>query len=138
MSYLLDTNICSYVLQHRFGISKKMQPIAPAMLNVCAITVAEARVGALKSREPARLLAAWDYFLQPFSDRILPFDRDAAEHYGDIRANLERRGKMIGDRDCMISSIARCHGLVMVTTNSREFARVPDLAVEDWRDQQVE
>ncbi|OGQ78059.1 MAG: hypothetical protein A2289_21220 [Deltaproteobacteria bacterium RIFOXYA12_FULL_58_15] len=137
MSYLLDTNTCSYVLQRRFGVSKKMERMAPMMLHVSAITVAEARVGTLKSRDPARLMTAWDYFLEPFSKRILPFDKDAAEHYGDIRAHLESRGEMIGDRDCMIASIARCHGLVVVTANSREFQRVPELSVEDWRDQEA-
>ncbi len=100
---------------------------------MCAITVAEARAGALRSATPDRLLAAWEYFLAPFEERILPFDNDAALAYGDIRAHLETHGNMIGDRDCMIAAIARCHGFTVVTANLSEFSRVPGLAAEDWR-----
>ncbi|HEY3355820.1 MAG TPA: type II toxin-antitoxin system VapC family toxin [Polyangia bacterium] len=134
MSYLLDTNMCSYVLKRRFGLAARLERMSPADLHVSAITLAEARVGALKSEHRARLLAAWDHFLRPFCERILPFDKDAAEHYGDIRAHLERRGEMIGDRDCMIASIARSNGLVLVTANLGELRRVPELPVEDWRE----
>lgn len=133
MTWLLDTNTCSYVLKRRFGLAERLQTLSPADLHVCAITLAEARAGALRSVAPARLLAAWDFFLQPFEDRILPFDRDAANAYGDIRAQLEGQGNMIGDRDCMIAAIAQCHGLTVITANLAEFQRVPGLAVEDWR-----
>ena len=133
MSWLLDTNMCSYVLKRRFGLAEQLQARSPADLYVCSITVAEARTGALRSMNSAGILSAWDYFLQPFADRILPFDRDAAHAYAEIRAHLEDRGSMIGDRDCMIAAIARCHGLTIVTANVDEFRRVPDLTVEDWR-----
>jgi tRNA(fMet)-specific endonuclease VapC len=130
---LLDTNTCSYVLKRRFGLAERLQTLSPADLHVCAITLAEARAGALTSSSPSRLLAAWDFFLEPFQDRILPFDKDAANAYGDIRAHLEAQGNMIGDRDCMIAAIAQCHGLEVITANVNEFRRVPGLAVEDWR-----
>ena len=133
MTYLLDTNTCSDVLKRRFGMAERLQALSPADVNVCAITVAEAHAGARKGHDPGRLLAAWEHFLAPFADRILPFDREAAEHYGDIRATLEARGVMIGDRDCMIASIARALGLTVVTANNSEFARVPGLLTEDWR-----
>jgi tRNA(fMet)-specific endonuclease VapC len=133
LSWLLDTNTCSYVLKRRFGLAERLKTLSPADLHVCAITVAEARAGALRSPTPDRLLAAWEYFLQPFEERILPFDNDAALAYGDIRAHLEANGNMIGDRDCMIAAIARCHGFTVVTANLSEFLRVPGLAAEDWR-----
>jgi tRNA(fMet)-specific endonuclease VapC len=133
MSWLLDTNTCSYVLKRRYGIAERLQALSPAEVHVCAITLAEARAGALRSADSGRLLAAWEFLLQPFEDRILPFDKDAAEAYGDIRAQLEAQGKMIGDRDCMIAAIARYQGLTVVTANVAEFGRVPGLAVEDWR-----
>lgn len=133
MSWLLDTNACSYVLKRRFGMVERLQALSPADLHVCAITVAEARAGARKSSAPERLIAAWELFLQPFADRILPFDKEAAHVYGDIRAELEQQGNMIGDRDCMIAAIAQCHGLIVVTSNVDEFRRVRGLVVEDWR-----
>jgi len=133
VSWLLDTNTCSYVLKRRYGLAARLQAISPADLHVCAITLAEARAGAKRSATPERLIAAWDLFLEPFEDRILPFDKDAAQAYGDIRAHLERHGNMIGDRDCMIAAIARCHGLAVVTGKLDEFRRVPELVVEDWR-----
>ena len=133
MSWLLDTNTCSYVLRRQFGLAERLQAQSPADLHVCAITWGEARAGAQKSPAAARLLAAWAFFLKPFEERILAFDKDAADAYGDIRAQLEREGTMIGDRDCMIAAIARCHDLTVVTANVEEFGRVTGLAVEDWR-----
>lgn len=133
MSWLLDTNTCSYVLKRRFGLAERLAALSPADLHVCAITLAEARTGGQRSVDPARLLAAWEFFLRPFDDRILAFDKDAANAYGDIRAHLEEQGNMIGDRDCMIAAIAQCHGLTVVTANLHEFCRVPGLSAEDWR-----
>jgi len=133
MNFLLDTDTCSDVLKCRFGVAEKMQTQSPLNLNVSAITLAEARTGSLKSTRPEALLAAWNYFLRPFADRILPFDAGAAEHYGEIRSCLERRGDMIGDRDCMIGAIARYRELVVVSANGRAFQRIPDLCVDDWR-----
>jgi tRNA(fMet)-specific endonuclease VapC len=133
VTWLLDTNTCSYVLKRRFGVAERMQALSPADLHVCSITLAEARTGALKSTDPARLLAAWEYFLAPFEDRILSFDKEAARAYADIRALLEAQGRMIGDRDCILAAIARVHGLTVVTANLDEFRRVPHLSVEDWR-----
>ncbi len=133
MSWLLDTNTCSYVLKRQFGVSERVRARSPAELEVCAITLAEAWTGALKSPHAPRILAAWEAFLAPYTDRVIPFDELAAREYGSIRAHLERSGTMIGDRDCMIAAIARSRGLTVVTGNVDEFRRVPELAVEDWR-----
>jgi tRNA(fMet)-specific endonuclease VapC len=85
------------------------------------------------SKDPSRLVAAWEAFLAPYADRIIPFDEVAAREYGKIRSHLERTGTMIGDRDCMIAAIAKSRGLAVVTGHVGEFQRVPELAVEDWR-----
>jgi len=71
-------------------------------------------------------------FLEPFADRILPFDEQAAREYGAIRAHLESRGEMIGDRDCMIAAIARSQSMALVSHNVADFSRVPGLKVQDW------
>jgi len=76
--------------------------------------------------------------MQQVEDRVvsylpmLPFDADAARRYGDIRAELERRGTPIGDADLRIASIALARGLIVVTGNTKHFERVPDLVVENW------
>jgi len=62
----------------------------------------------------------------------LDFDNDAARHYGEIRANLEKNGNIIGPNDLMIASIARSKNLVLITNNVDEFKRVKDLKIEDW------
>lgn len=133
MRWLLDTNTCSYVLKRKFGLSERLQALSPADLEISAVTVAEAWTAALKSPDASWILHAWTAFLEPFTDRIVPFDDHAAREYGAIRADLERRGAMIGDRDCMIAAIARSRGLTVVTANAQEFHRVTGLAVEDWR-----
>lgn len=101
-------------------------------LHVSTITVAEAWAGSLRSANHAQLVALWSTFLETFEERVLPFDRSAAEEYGAIRAHLESKGKMIGDRDCMIAAIARSNGLSLVTRNVSELGRVPGLKVESW------
>jgi tRNA(fMet)-specific endonuclease VapC len=133
MPFLLDTNTCSDVLKGHFGVAEKLSAVVPSDVHVCAITIAEAHTGALKSQQRDRWLAAWSHFLAPFAERILPFDHDVAERYGAIRANVEREGRMIGDRDCMIAAIAQLHALTVVTSNRDEFERVSGLSVEDWR-----
>jgi len=132
LSWLLDTNTCSYVLTRRLGVAERLRQTDPSQVHISAVTVAEARTGALKSPNKTRLLSAWEYLLHPFADRILPFDTAAAEHYAEIRAGLEQKGEMIGDRDCMIAAIACAHKLTIVTSNTREFCRVPQLTVENW------
>ena len=132
MSWLLDTNTCSYVLKRRFGVAARLRQAHLSQVHICAITIAEATAGAHKSKRREHIIAAWEYFLRPFHHRIIPFDKTAAEQYGELRAYLEKKGTMIGDRDCMIAAIAIVNGLTVVTANTSEFCRVPDLAVENW------
>jgi tRNA(fMet)-specific endonuclease VapC len=97
---------------------------------MCTIVKAELLFGARKSAKPERNLAALATFFTPF--RCLPFDDAAADAYGLVRAELEQRGTPIGPNDLLIASIALSCGLRLVTSNAREFARVPGLAIEDW------
>lgn len=94
------------------------------------MTVAELWFGALKSADAARGRAVVDAFLAPFT--WLPFDDAAAERYAAARYHLEARGTPIGERDLIIAATALPHGLTVITRNTREFARVPGLPVEDW------
>ncbi|QQS53245.1 MAG: PIN domain-containing protein [Candidatus Competibacteraceae bacterium] len=96
---------------------------------LCTPVKAELRFGACKSQRVAENQAQLRQF---FANIGLPFDDDAAEHFGDIRAALARQGKPIGPYDLQIAAIARAHGLVVVTHNTREFTRIPGLIVENW------
>jgi tRNA(fMet)-specific endonuclease VapC len=89
--------------------------------------------GVAKSQHQERNKTALDAFLAPLE--IINFGFRAAQHYGFIRAYLEKTGTPIGAYDMMIAAQARSLGLVLVTNNEREFLRVPDLIVENWTNQ---
>jgi tRNA(fMet)-specific endonuclease VapC len=91
---------------------------------------AELLFGASKSSRNAAALSAVEAFLEPYE--LLPFAGDAAEHYAEIRGRLEKKGKVIGPADLIIAATARAAGAVLVTHNTKEFARVPGLQIEDW------
>lgn len=130
MRYLLDTNTCSFALRQAPGVLSRLESASPGDIAVSTVTLAEAWTGCARSTASARWRAAWDQLVAPWS--VLPFDRAAAEHYADIRADLERRGMMIGGNDCLIAAIGRAHELVVVTNDTGEFRRVRGLTVEDW------
>ncbi len=131
MSFLLDTNTCIRYLNGRAPhVRDRMQRTPPALVAVCAIVKAELYAGAAKSQNPARTRAAQDRFLSLFAS--FPFDDAAADVYGHLRARLERAGSPIGPYDLQIAAIALLHGCTLVTHNTREFARVPGLLLEDW------
>ena len=129
---LLDTDGCSFAIRGQLGMRSAISAKPLARLHVSTITIAEAWAGSLESPSRVRLIALWQAFLVPFAERILPFDQEAAEEYGAIRAHLESRGQMIGDRDCMIAAVARSRRFALVTRNVAELGLVPGLKVENW------
>lgn len=130
MRYLLDTNTCIAAIRQQRGLLARMMQVPPDDLAVAVMTVAELWFGALKSANPARGRAVADAFLAPFE--ALPFDEEAADSYAAVRHHLESRGTPIGERDLIIAATALAHGLTVVTSNTREFGRVPGLRLEDW------
>jgi len=132
VSWLLDTDSCSFAIRGRYGLRQAIEGRPLGRLYVSTITIAEAWAGALRSTHRERLVALWSAFLEPFAGRVLPFDEPAAREYGAIRADLEARGDMIGDRDCMLAAVARSRRLKVVTKNQRDFGRVSGLRVVDW------
>jgi tRNA(fMet)-specific endonuclease VapC len=130
LRYLLDTNICIYVLKRQPAALREKFNMHAQHLCLSSVTLAELLYGAEKSAKPAGNLAV----IENFASRlvVLPFEEKAAAHYGQIRADLERRGTPIGPYDLMIAGHARSEGLVVVTHNTREFERVEGLRVEDW------
>jgi tRNA(fMet)-specific endonuclease VapC len=130
VKYLLDTNTCVYAIKRFPAVIQRLKALSPEDLGITVITLAELWFGARKSSRPERTRASVDAFLSPFE--IISLDRDAAESYAEIRLQLERKGRPIGERDLLIAAIARSRHLTVVTHNVREFGRVPDLLVEDW------
>lgn len=131
MIYLLDTNTCVYAIKRDPRILDRLREHSPDDFGISAITVAELWFGAAKSSRPRQTRSSVDAFLEPFE--VLPFGNAAGGEYAQARLELERAGRPIGERDLLIASTARSRRLTVVTHNAREFARVPGIAVEDWR-----
>lgn len=131
MKYLLDTNICVFVIRQKPPIVlQRFQRFAPDELGISTVTLAELRYGADHSSNPAQNHLALDDFLAALG--IADFDALAADRYGQVRTDLERRGCPIGPLDTMIAAHALAAGLTLVTNNVGEFRRVAGLTVEDW------
>ena len=127
MTYLLDTNICVYAIKREPSVLRTLQEHGPDDFGISAITVAELWFGAAKSSRAPQTRSSVDTFLEPFE--ILPFTIEAADDYADIRLELEKGGRPIGERDLLIAATARSRRLIVVTSNVREFGRVSGLEV---------
>ena len=132
LRYLLDTNIVIYVLKRRPIEVLSVFNQNASRMAISAITLSELYHGAEKSIKVSENLAAIEDFCSRLD--VLPYGSKAAQHYGAIRAGLEKLGQPIGVNDLHIAAHARSEGLVMVTNNVGEFARVPALEVENWVD----
>lgn len=131
MKYLLDTNTCVRHLNQRSkAITEHLHSTPESDLAVCSVVKAELYFGAMKSQHPEATLIKQQAFAERFVS--LPFGDAAALVYGRIRAELEQAGTPIGPNDLMIAAIALANGLTLITHNTREFGRVPDLKIEDW------
>ena len=130
MKYMLDTNTCIFAIKKNPHVLAKMLACAEGELCISSITYAELSHGVEKSSYPEKNRLALLLFLASIT--ILPFDAEAAEEYGRIRADLERQGVPIGPMDFLIGAHAKARGLVAIAGNVREFCRIHDLKLEDW------
>jgi tRNA(fMet)-specific endonuclease VapC len=131
MKYLLDTNICIAIIRQKSSaLLERIASHTIADIGISSITVAELQYGVYRSQHQAQNEQALAQFLIPLN--ILDFDHEAAVAYGRLRAALEAQGATIGSLDMLIAAQAVSRGLTVVTNNTREFARVPGLSVEDW------
>lgn len=129
--YLLDTNACiQYLVRRGSPIAARMATVPRREIVLCDVVKAELYYGAYKSSRRSGNLELFEEFFGEF--RSLPFDGKSAEIYGEIRADLERRGTPIGPYDLQIAAIALAHNLTLVTHNTREFSRVEGLLLVDW------
>ncbi|MDH4480241.1 MAG: tRNA(fMet)-specific endonuclease VapC [Rhodoferax sp.] len=130
LRYLLDTNIVIYVLKRRPVEVLSTFNANASRMAISSITLAELLHGAEKSSRVSENLAAIEDFCSRL--QILSYGTKAAQHYGAIRAALEKLGQPIGVNDMHIAAHARSEGLVLVTNNMGEFTRVPALEAENW------
>ncbi|NOT44648.1 MAG: type II toxin-antitoxin system VapC family toxin [Acidobacteria bacterium] len=129
--FMLDTDTCSYIMKRSHPVLMKRLEAVPVH-DVCmsVVTKAELLYGVEVSPRRAQDAAALAAFL-PYVV-AMALDEDASLHYAEIRADLKRRGRMIGANDLFIAAHARALGLTLVTNNTAEFERVSNLTVENW------
>ncbi len=131
MRYMLDTNICIYAIKHKpEKVFNKLQEVDPEDVCVSSVTYAELVHGVEKSAAVEKNRLA--LFMLLANIEIKNFDTDAADCYGKIRADLEKKGTPIGPLDMMIAGHAQSLDLTIVTNNVKEFARVDNLKIENW------
>lgn len=130
MRWMLDTDTCIRLIKKGSYALRKLSSKPVGQVGVSSITVAELERGVFKSGKPHEARVALTEFL--YALEVSDFDAQAARCYGEIRAMLERKGTPIGSFDTLIAGHARALDVVLVTHNTKEFARIPGLRLEDW------
>lgn len=127
---LLDTDICIDIIRGRdASLLEQITTSEDASIALSAVTLAELEFGAANSRDPERNHVAVTLFASAFE--VVPFDSHHARIYGEIRTYLNKKGMMIGPHGLQIASQALCHGMTLMTRNTREFSRIPGLELLD-------
>ena len=131
MRFMLDTNIIAYAKNNRpEAVLKRLMQHSPEDYCISSITLAELEFGVYNSARPEQNQLALVTFLARI--KVVPFDADTAREYGIIRADLTRKGTLIGANDLLIAAHARALDVTLVTNNTREFERVDGLKLENW------
>jgi tRNA(fMet)-specific endonuclease VapC len=132
MIYLLDTDICSYIIRKRpRSLIEKFRNIPLGEIGLSVVTICEFESGIPGSSHPEKLRSAINTFLSPFS--IIDFQQTDAVSFGIIDSYLRAKGTPIGDMDTMIASQALSRGLILVTNNIKHYSRIPHLKYESWK-----
>ncbi|HSY26998.1 MAG TPA: tRNA(fMet)-specific endonuclease VapC [Burkholderiaceae bacterium] len=130
LKYMLDTNICIFTSKNKPQLVREAFERHHGQMCISTVTLMELICGAEKSAFPEQNLTVIEGLAARLE--VLNYDPNAAAHTGQLRAELATQGKTIGAYDFMIAGHARSQGLIVVTNNMSEFARVPGLRVEDW------
>ena len=131
MKYMLDTNICIYIIKQKpQNVIRRFRQAKISEIGVSSITLSELEYGVMKSAKPEQNRMALAQFIAPIE--IPAYDDAAAQHYGEIRADLERQGKPIGSLDMLIAAHARSLNSILITNNETEFKRIPNLKIKNW------
>jgi tRNA(fMet)-specific endonuclease VapC len=128
---MLDTNICIYIIKNKpQNVRERLKEFDIGDLVLSSITVSELYYGVYKSEHMEKNLLALEHFLKPFD--VLGYDIKASIAYGKIRADLEKKGQIIGGLDMMIAAHALSCNMILVTNNIKEFQRVKGLKLDNW------
>lgn len=131
MNYMLDTNICIYIIKKQpIHVLNSLKEKSISDICISSITLAELEYGVQKSGRKEQNTIALTKFLAPID--IIPFDESAAFEFGKIRAFLEKKGTLIGEYDLLIAAHCFALDLILVTNNLKEFQRIPELKIETW------
>lgn len=131
MKVMLDTNTCIAIIKRNPPqVVKHFNAHQIGDIGISWVTLAELEFGVAKSQQVAKNRMALDEFILPLE--IAMFDPDCARVYGQVRAELERKGTPIGSLDTLIGAQALSLGVTLVTNNRREFSRIKGLSVVDW------
>lgn len=130
LKYMLDTNIAIYVIKHRPVEVREIFNRSNGHMCISSITLAELLHGVEKSNKPDQNLRIVEDFVSRLE--VLGYGAKATAHYGNIRADIEKKGKIIGVNDLHIGAHSRSEGLVVVTNNIKEFDRIEGLRLENW------
>jgi tRNA(fMet)-specific endonuclease VapC len=129
--YMLDTDTCAFVLRRSSDTLLARIQSVPVMQQVMSVvTYAELLYGVQVSSKKKANQAAVDALARHLA--VLDWSQDAAGHYAQIRADLKKRGAMIGANDLLIAAHARSLGAIVVTNNTKDFARVKGLVIDNW------
>ena len=129
--YLLDTNICIYIINNRpKQVVDHIKKLKVHQIKLSAISLAELEYGVSKSKSREKNRRALVDFVTAFD--IVDFNDTDAEVFGIIRADLERKGQVIGAYDMQIAAQAITRDLILVTNNTAEFVRIPNIKLENW------
>ena len=131
MHYLLDTNICIYLIKKRpLSVIDRFRQYSPKDVAISTITLFELQYGIEKSQYRQRSEDALAKFLLPLN--LIEIDRSSAVEAAIIRAQLEKKGMPIGPYDLLIAGLARSLDMILVTNNTKEFERIDNLHLENW------
>lgn len=131
MRYMLDTNICCYILKnHPTAVKQKFEEVGAGNICISAIVLAELYYGSARHPKGIVIRREIDNFVSRLV--VIPWDENAADHYGSIRASLEKAGILAGAMDMLIAAHAKSCDATLVTNNLREFDRIKGLKLLNW------
>lgn len=131
MKFMLDTNTCIYIIKRKPPqIINRFKLTDISQICISSITLSELVHGVSKSSRPDQNQLALTQFIAPLE--ILPYDDEAAQHYGELRVHLEKQGTLIGSLDMLIAAHALSLSCMLITNNEKEFKRIPKLKIDNW------
>jgi tRNA(fMet)-specific endonuclease VapC len=131
IEYMLDTNTCIYIIKRKpQNVIERFKQTDISQIGISSVTLSELFYGVSKSSKPEQNRMALSQFVAPL--KILPYDDEAAQYYGDLRAGLEKQGTPIGSLDMLIAAHVISLNSVLITNNEKEFIRIPNLKLDNW------